>query len=184
MGQLDDKIRRAKEKFLNLKKNLPLQIQNEGLKFFIKSFDAQQWDGMPWPQRADRNNARKLLVRRGSLRRALAGSKREATFERIRFSVFVQSKDGYNYAEIHNEGGTINRKERSARMGFRHRRGTSGQMVFAKVGAMRKAATFMQEVHVGAHTITIPRRRFIGNSKQLNRIIKMKVDKEVDNCFK
>ena len=184
MGELDGKIRKVQEKFYKLKKDLPLQIQNEALNYFVKNFDDQRWDGIPWKPRVDKNNGRRLLVRRGQLRRALAGSKREARFELIRFSVFVQSKDGYNYAEIHNEGGTINKKPRTATLGFRQRRGTNGQMVFAKVGAVRKAATLLQDVHIGAHTITIPRRRFIGNSKELNRIINLKVDKEVGNCFK
>lgn len=175
---------KVKANFFKLKQDLPKQLQNEALKYFVRNFDQQRWEGVPWAKRKDKHNARALLVRRGSLRRALAGSKREATFQRIRFSVFVQGKDGYNYAEIHNEGGTINRKARSATLGFRERRGTNGQMVFAKVGAMRKAATLLQDVHIGAHTITIPRRRFIGESRELDKILRNKIDTGVENCFK
>ena len=177
-------LRKVQANFFKLKQELPKQLQNEALRYFVRNFDAQRWDGVPWQPRVDRSNARKLLVRRGQLRRALAGSKREATFSRIRFSVFVQSKDGYNYSEIHNEGGTIQKKARTATLGFRERRGTNGQMVFAKVGAIRKAATLLQDVHIGAHTITIPRRRFLGESRELDKILRMTIDKGVSNCFK
>jgi hypothetical protein len=130
-------LSKVKANFQRLKQNLPKQIQNEGQRFFIKNFDAQQWDGVSWQPRIERRNARKLLVRRGGLRRAVAGSKREATFSKIRFEVFVQSKKGYNYAEVHNEG-------------------------LAKM----------------------PRRKFLGESKTLDAIIRKKIKNEIANCFK
>lgn len=172
-------LKEVKAKFHKLKQDLPVKIQNEGVRYFVKNFDAQRWDGVPWAPRKDRSNNRKLLVRRGQLRRALAGSKREATFYRIRFAVFVQSKNGYNYAEIHNEGGTISQKARSASLGFRQKKGTNGQMVFAK----KNKATFVQDVKIGARTFKVPRRRFLGESRELDGILRKLINKEVNNCF-
>lgn len=130
-------LSKVKAKFYKLKQDLPKQIQNEANRFFIKSYDAQQWDGIAWMPREERRNARKLLVRTGQLRRAVSGSKREATFDRIRFEVLVKSKRGYNYAWIHNVG-----------------------------------------------TSRMPRRKFLGQSKTLDAIIRKKINKEVANCFK
>lgn len=101
-------------KILQFKIDLPKQIANEGQRYFLKEFDAEEFDGQKWrPRMAYRNLSRrgqkrkitrKLLVNTGTLRRAVAGVKREATWNRIRFEVFVQSAKGFNYAEVHNEG--------------------------------------------------------------------------------
>ncbi len=98
--------------FEALKRNLPKQLANEGQRFFLKSFDEESWEGQRWkPRIANRtvrkqkDVTRKLLVRSGRLRRALSTSKREQTFERIRWDVFVTAKDDFNYAEVHNNGG-------------------------------------------------------------------------------
>jgi hypothetical protein len=171
-------FKKVKAKFQKLKQDLPLQIQNEGQRYFVKSFDQQQWDGKPWEPRKDKKNKRKLLVRRGALRRAVAGSKKEATFSKIRFEVFVQSKNGYNYAEIHNEGGVIEKQARKGTINFRVYK--NGRSRFSKAAK----ANFQQDAVFKEHTIKIPRRRFLGHSKNLDAILRRKINKAVDNCFK
>lgn len=183
-------LKKVKQNFFNLKQNLPKQIQNEALRYFVRNFDAQRWDGTPWVPRVDRTNARRILVRRGQLRRALAGSKREATFQIIRFSIFVQSKGGYNYAEIHNEGGTISKKEGRRTLNFRDvstnvQTGVvSRRFASTNRGRRYMRATSSLNVTVGAHTITIPRRRFLGESRELDKILNNLVETKVNNCFK
>lgn len=171
-------FKKVKANFQKLKQQLPAQIQNEGQRFFVKSFDGQQWDGKAWQPRKDKKNVRKLLVRKGALRRAVAGSKREATFSRIRFSVFVQSKKGYNYAEIHNEGGTIEKEARKGVINFRIYK--NGKSRFAK----KAKANFQQDAVFKEHKIIIPRRKFLGESKHLDLILRKKIDTAVSNCFK
>lgn len=130
-------FKEVKSRFNRLKTELPVKIQNEGQRYYLNQFDNEQFDGIRWMPRVDRRNARKLLVRRGQLRRALAGSKREATWDRIRFQVSVQSKSGFDYAYIHNEG-----------------------------------------------TIYIPRRKFLGRSRVLERKLKKVIEKDLKNCFR
>lgn len=100
--------------YSRLKQDLPKQIANEGQKFFLKGFKSESWENQRWAPRTAyrnlntpgqrRNITRKLLVDTGTLQRAVANMKREATFNRIRFEVYVQSKKGFNYAQVHNEG--------------------------------------------------------------------------------
>ncbi len=179
------------DNFNRLKQDLPKQIANEGQKYFIKGFDSQQWDGVAWVPRKDRTNLRKLLVRKARLRRALANAKREVSFSRIRFEVYVQGKNGYNYAEIHNEGGTINMESSKKTLRFREFSTNLGTGAITRRFATNKKgvrkylrATSELEVNVGAHTIVMPKRKFLGHSKKLDLIIRKKIDTAVANCFK
>jgi phage gpG-like protein len=113
-------------KFEQLKRDLPKKISNDGQRFFLKNFDNEQWEGKRWRPRIAyrnlskrgqrRNITRKLLVNTGTLRRAVSGSRREATFNRIRFEVYVQGKRGFNYSTVHNEG--IGRMPKRKFMGY------------------------------------------------------------------
>lgn len=95
------------------KRNLPVKLANETKNYFLSSwakqgFNGQQWQevkrripGTPEYKRAKSSeHTRAILVGKGSgnLRRDVANSLKEATFERIRFSV------DNKYAKIHNEG--------------------------------------------------------------------------------
>ncbi|MES2382617.1 MAG: hypothetical protein V4538_16330 [Bacteroidota bacterium] len=115
-------FKKVKINFERLKINLPKQIANEGQKFYFKNFDSESWEGKRWAPRIARRGikkrdiTRKLLVNKAMLRRAVANMKREATFSRIRFEVFVQSKTGFNYAQVHNEG--IGKQRRRKFLGY------------------------------------------------------------------
>lgn len=176
-GGLDKKIKKVAANLQKLKNELPAKLQNDALRYFVRNFDSEQWDGVRWQARKNKRNRRKLLVKSGALRRALAGSKREARFDLIRFSVYTQANNGYNYAEIHNEGGTIVAKKRDAILSFRRKR--NNQVVFSKT----RKAKFQQKITIGGYIIRIPKRKFIGNSKILNGILINKIKTEFEKAF-
>ncbi len=171
-------LKKVLDKYNKLKVNLPKQIANEGQKFYLKNFNEQQWNGVPWAQRRNKKNLRKLLVRTEQLRRAVSNSRREISFNRIRFEVFVQSKKGFNYGVVHNEGGTVEKEARKGVINFRIYK--NGKSRFAKL----KNANFQQDAIFKEHKIVIPRRKFLGFNKTLDSIIRKKIDDEVAKCFK
>ena len=97
-----------------LKQNLPKVLANVTQLHFNDSFRQQGWEGQTWatPQRkiagtpeykypkfnASRRQSRAILVQSGALRRSVATSLKECTFELIRFVVPEV------YAAVHNEG--------------------------------------------------------------------------------
>ena len=89
------------------KRDLPVKLANETKNYFLSSWQKQGWDGQKWqePLRkkkkggSSRNNSA-TLVQSGRLRRDVANSLRQATFDKIFFRV------DNPYAQIHNEGGT------------------------------------------------------------------------------
>lgn len=165
------------KEFERLKVTLPKVISNDGQRYFLKNFDKEQWEGQHWTRRRDHTNRRKLLVKSGALRRAVSNARREATFNRIRFEVFVQSKKGFNYAQVHNEGSTSRRSGGKRTIGFRMKR---GNLVFAKKGK----ATFEQDVTIKAHTVVIPRRQFLGRNREFDKVLKTRVDSEIKKLMR
>jgi phage gpG-like protein len=165
------------KEFERLKVTLPKLISNDGQRYFLKNFDKEQWQGQHWTTRRDHTNRRKLLVKTGALRRAVSNARREARFDRIRFEVFVQSKKGFNYAQVHNEGGVIRKSGGKRTIGFRMKR---GNLVFAKKGK----ATFEQDVNIGAHTIVIPKRQFLGRNRDFDKLLKGRVDSEIKKLMR
>lgn len=122
---------------------------------------------------------RAILVKSGDLRR----------------SVRIISK-GYRsivlgsdlpYAQIHNDGGIIDKSESRNLMYYREiatniqSRNTLKR--FASTTGRRKA-THAMEVTIGAHKIKMPKRQFIGHSRKLIDQLRMKLDKRIQNVFK
>src|SRR4051812_18733261 len=80
--------------------DLPLVLANEGQRFFLNSFNKQQWEGKSWDARKDSNNTHKLLVATGNLKSAVADCIRSYDWEKIYWSI------GVDYAKYHNSGAT------------------------------------------------------------------------------
>ena len=104
---------------------------------------------------------KKTLTKTGKLRRS------------IKFTIGSKSAKVYTsgviYAAIHNEGGTINK---GVRYGDVHHdisgRFTSKTHKNAETGKREKAHS-TRNVHFKKHSIQMPKRQFIGNSKILER---------------
>lgn len=106
-------------------------------------------DGSPWPP---------------SLRALAEGGKTLVLSARLKNSVTHEADDrgvsvGTNvvYAAIHQLGGAIEQAARQQVIHFKRKRG--GRVQFARAN---KKATFAQKVAIGARTITMPARPFLG----------------------
>lgn len=169
---------------------LSVQAQN----YFVKSFTNQGFNDKPWKEvqrrdpktRAYKYPLTKGLQRRtapiltgagykhrgGTLRRAVGtmSSTAQITGMQIRMTVDVP------YAQIHNDGGIISKRSRSAVVHF----GNNGNRV---AFSTKKNATFAQKVSIGAHTITIPQRQFIGQTQELMDMQRKKITNIVSRVW-
>lgn len=80
------------------------------------------------------------------------------------------------YAAIHNEGGTINLPGRQQVLHF------TGKGRFTSKNA--KKAKYAQKANVGAHTVNMPKRQFIGESHELTEKIDKKFESEIRQILK
>jgi phage gpG-like protein len=149
----------------NTYKKLPAEIATIAVNFSKDRFKEQAWlseTKEPWkPRKRPRkgktgktNNAQTLLVKTGRLKRSIR--KISATEDRVIIGTDVP------YAQIHNEGGTINTtatvKVHTVKEHPRKRRGRSERVKSHTVKAhQRKVNT------------KIPKRQFIGNSYTLQK---------------
>lgn len=97
---------RVIENLKKVKNDLPRVLAADTKKYFVDSFNKQEWEGQKWkePKRKEKTggssrNQSATLVQSGRLRRAVINSLQSATFENISFKV-VDVK----YAKVHNEG--------------------------------------------------------------------------------
>jgi phage gpG-like protein len=123
------------------------------LNFFKESFDVHGWrdNGFsPWAPRADEDTSRAILVKSGHLRDSLRIITR--TTERVEIGTSAP------YAEIHNQGGRVTvRVTPKARKYFWYMYQRTDKP-FWKNMALTKKDSFV---------VNIPKRQFIGNSKEL-----------------
>ena len=165
------------KKLESKKSSLPKILANSTKKFFLASWEKQGWDDngiTKWAPRKKNKKAigRAVLVKSGALRRAVNASLKSATFDSIKFGVDLP------YAKVHNDGTVINKKARSAKLNFKISR--NGKSRFAK----EHKANFQQDIIIGAHSIKMPKRKYMGDSASLRKIKIGIVDKEIDKIFK
>jgi len=172
------------KRFEQTKSEIPKVFANDAQTFFESSFKKEGWTDATfkrWKPRQAKGNVKKkdqtrrILVKNGDLRRNF--SVKSATFNNITIA------NSTPYAAIHNNGGIIQKKERTFDLGFRKKRGTDAY-VFASIGAKKKKAKFVQTVTAAAHTINMPQRQFMGHSKTLEKIQIKKIDKILKEIWK
>lgn len=162
------KLKELAVKLNSRKQIIAKKVGADALSYFLKSFSSESWDGVAWQKRKKNKDAdRNLLVKSGQLRRSVNNSLKKVTFERIEFRV------PQPYAEVHNYGGSINKSERQAVIHFKRKR--SGGIRFSKPSKSK----FAQKVKIGAHSIMMPKRQFMGNSPILMNRIRATVIKEL-----
>ncbi len=158
-----------------LKKTLPVLLANQAQNFFVDSWRKQGWDDgsvQKWQPRKvtnKKNQGRSLLVKSGALRRAASQSIRSQTFSLIRLTVALP------YAAVHNDGynGPVKGYTRA-----KFTKSTTSQFIGlrrTKSGKLkeniRRTTVFTKtgDVQVKAHTMRMPQRRFMGDSKTLRK---------------
>lgn len=159
------------------KEQLPKLLTNVSKNTFVDSWKKQGWDGEKWkevkrrtPGTSAYNSATKaartraILVQSGALRRSIVINSQ--TFARMVISTNVP------YAQIHNEGGTINRKESKNLMYYREYATNLKTRNTIKRFASKKGrnkATHAMEITIGAYSINIPKRKFMGHGSEVEK---------------
>ena len=183
------------QKLASTKQELLIQLSVQAQNYFAKSFKNQGFDGNQWEEvkrRKPEENAYKYPKGKGLQRRTQpiltgagykqrGGALRKAVATMSTTAIFRGNQVVMNvnlpYAKIHNEGGTINKSATTRSQNFKINK--NGKSRFAT----KIRANFQQDVNVGAHTINIPKRQFIGQTSELTEMQKAKIIKVVGKIW-
>ena len=151
----------------------PREIGAIAVKHFKGNFRRQGFDGTKWAARkkeARKSSGRAILIRSARLRNSIRVVR--ADLRGIVIGTDVP------YARIHNEGGTINQPSRSEI--FKRNRYVKGRKkgMFARGVSAGRGFTYKQRV------IRIPKRQFIGESKELTTLVDTWYKKNVGQALK
>lgn len=150
--------------------------------FINDNFEDESFDGNKWQERKRKEKSRRrLLVKTRRLQRSI----------RVKLSgQSIQVVSDVPYAQIHNEGGTINhpggtpyivtgRKSRARGRRSSLRNFGENQAVFLKKdGSYPEGVKFTKP-----HKIDIPKRQYIGNSEELESRIKSRIEEELKEAL-
>jgi phage gpG-like protein len=159
-------------------RQLPVKIANTALRHFDHNFATESWEGSKWPARspwAVRNEGRAILHDTGTLRRALT---KEVKGSRIRIYVEPPADE---YADIHNQGGTITIPPSIG--SIKH----FWKMYYAAPSGVEKSRWKAMALAMKAgksFTVKMPKRQFIGESRQLMDKIEKKIESELKKINK
>lgn len=125
-----------------------------------------------WIARKKADTGRAILVKSGALRRSIR------VMNRGMFKVVIFSN--LPYAQIHNDGGVINKGPGSNVLNFNKR----GRFQRQRTERQRSQTSYSISAGYGSHQIKMPKRQFIGNSGVLNRKIIAKFESQINKVFK
>lgn len=163
-------------KFEEVNRILPAVIGTEVINSAIDNFKSESYFDEKWKPRKDKKNTRKLLVKTGTLQRS-------PRIVRSQPGLVIVGSD-VPYAEIHNNGGTINRAARSETfVRNRYKTGRLGKM-FGGMGAFRKGTTAGKGQTYKAYSITMPMRKFLGSHPKLKSHLEDVIKEEIQKAFK
>lgn len=144
-----------------LQRNFPNMAAIEAVNFSKERFVRKNWvdkSREAWEKRQKKDKG-SLMVKSGRLKRSIR--KLAVTRNSVTIGTDVP------YAEIHNEGGTINSSEKVRT----HSR-------------KRKGRTHTVQAHMRKRKVDMPERRFIGESAVLMRRLERLVEKELKDILK
>jgi phage gpG-like protein len=136
---------------------------------FTLNFRKQGFNGVKWKPKK-KPNGKNILIKKGNLRRSISK-------KRISNDSIVIGSD-LPYAYIHNNGGTINRKERSEI--FTRNRYTKGN----KKGKFKKGTKSGKGFSFKSHIVNMPKRQFMGNMPTLTKKITNFIKNKLNNLNK
>jgi phage gpG-like protein len=159
-------------------RHLPTKLANTAFNHFARNFQTESWEGSKWPARspwAVRNEDRAILRDSGTLFRALS---KEVSGSRIRIYIAPPADE---YANIHNEGGTITIKPSVGsikhfwKMYYAAPSGVEKSRWKAMALAMQSGKTFK---------VKMQKRKFMGESRQLMDKLQKKIESELQRINK
>lgn len=135
----------------------------EAERFIDNNFRDQGFHGttfQKWPQRKKptKGRARAILILSGALRRS---------FVRTDSADHTTISTDIPYAQVHNEGGTINHPSRAIILNFRNGRGGRLRLSRTRTETDQRRITAIRRANVGEYTQSMPKRQFIGDSPVL-----------------
>ena len=186
MAEKSNQVTRELQRRINLLvREMLKDIKKEALEEFDRNFEREAFFNQKWARRKyNDDESRGLLVQNGTLRRSIKGEITDHD------SVLIYTTE--LYANIHNEGGTITvtrkmkahfwkmyytvtggkaadgfsrnlqRKKNGAPRNNKRDRALTAEAKFYRAMAMKKAGS----------KITIPKRQFIGNHPDLEKLLK------------
>jgi len=179
---LSELLQRTQGLLPSQKREIFVKLANQAQKYFVSSWRKQGWDGQQWKE-PKRKSAKKqnnwtrkpTLIQRGTLRRAVSNMVSTANYNTDGVRMVVDSK----YAAVHNYGGIISKKATTRQVEFKVNM-RSGKSRFAKKGK----GNFAQDINFGAHTITMPKRQFVGQTNELTKKQERLIKQELNKIFK
>lgn len=164
-------IKEIQAHFKQVLDRAPGELAIDAVKFFVRSFAKQGWQGEsfePWDVRKvnnKKNKGKAILINTGRLRRSIRVVSSDTTQATIGSSV--------PYAKIQNEGGVIHQGARSEL--FVRNRYSKG----SKKGSFKKGVKAGHGLTFGERNITIPKRQFMGESPVLTAQLKSSLEKKL-----
>jgi phage gpG-like protein len=177
--------------------NCIVEAGNTAKNFFVESFRKQGWDDRSvtkWEKRkkVERKGrgskktaaelgtvrsvkaGRAILVKSGDLRRSII----RHNANRAAMSIKITSD--LPYSKIHNEGGVINKSATGGKILSFDKK---GRFAKSRTEKQRGRVSYQQKVNIGAYTIKIPPRKFMGESFNLNNKVKQVIIKRLNKVF-
>ena len=162
-----------------IKKKILTDIKVELSEEFDRNFERKAFFTKKWKDRK-RDGKGSLMVQTGKLRRSIRARVGEDS---------VTWTSSEPYAAIHNEGGTITVTKKMKRYFWAKYYETAGKIRYKKSGGISKSSMRLSGEAEMCHSmalmkvgdkITIPKRQFIGDSPEVQRILK----KIIHECAK
>jgi phage gpG-like protein len=157
--EIDDFFDKLTNEFL--KKHVPNIIAEKATDYFKERFNTKEWDGDPWPPQKIKRG--ELMVKSSALKHSIGP--RIVTPEKV---IISGGNEKIPYAQIHNEGGTIEIPVTPKMRKF------AWAMHYKEAGSDKKANTPWKGLALTKKEslrVTIPMRRFMGTSEKLNTVL-------------
>lgn len=150
-----------------IKKEAAHIVAETATEYFKDSFRRKAFDGRPWPQGRPKRKG-SLLVASGALMNSIRPS--HVSEEKVVISAGNQK---VQYAQVHNEGFVGNVNVRAHQRTIKNQTKTKGKGGKTKI---KVQGTRVVQVRAHQRTMRVPARPFMGDSKELNLLIKKRIE--------
>lgn len=149
-----------------IKKDAAHIVAETATEYFKDSFRRKAFDGRPWPQGRPKRKG-SLMVASGALMNSIRPS--HVSEEKV---VISAGNEKVNYAQAHNEGFIGNVNVRAHQRTVKSRSGK---------GKNKTKGTRIVQVRAHQRTMRVPARPFMGDSKELNLLIKKRIERYINS---
>jgi phage gpG-like protein len=141
-------------------------VAEEATEYFKERFTYKDWDGTPWPAVKHEPGRGTLMLRSGNLQTSIKPNL--VSRDKV---IISAGSDNVPYAKVHNEGGVVN-----ARIPVTPQMRKFAWAKFYETGEEKFKGLALTKKTELAFTFTMPQRRFMGHSLELNKRIKEAIE--------